>query len=105
LHAERQILELRVAAGGVRRVHETVAFKDQTIQLVYGDYDGRLSDVAHFIEAAIPHAANANQVEMLQHYVRHFREGPIDYHKNSQRAWIKDIGPTVETNIGLYFKF
>jgi hypothetical protein len=29
-----------------------------------------------------------------------FVQGSIEHHKNSQRAWIKDIGPTVECNIG-----
>ena len=37
---------------------------------------------------------------MLVNYEEHFRKGEIDVHKDSQRNWIKDIGPVVETNIG-----
>ena len=29
-----------------------------------------------------------------------FRSGDVEKHKDSQRNWIKDIGPVVETNIG-----
>jgi hypothetical protein len=37
---------------------------------------------------------------MLVHYVNHFNSGSIDLHKDSQRSWVKDVGPIVETNIG-----
>lgn len=37
---------------------------------------------------------------MLVDYEEHFRYGSIDKHKDSQRSWIQDIGPIVETNIG-----
>lgn len=37
---------------------------------------------------------------MVQEYVEHFRYGDMNKHKDSQRHWIKDVGPTVETNIG-----
>jgi len=37
---------------------------------------------------------------MLIHYVNHFNSGSIDLHKDSQRSWVKDVGPIVESNIG-----
>jgi dipeptidyl-peptidase-3 len=37
---------------------------------------------------------------MLRKYVEHFCNGDINTHKDSQRSWVKDIGPIVETNIG-----
>ena len=37
---------------------------------------------------------------MIANYVEHFKFGDVDKHKDSQRNWIKDIGPVVETNIG-----
>ena len=36
----------------------------------------------------------------MQYYEDHFRYGDIDMHKDSQRHWIKDVGPIVETDIG-----
>jgi dipeptidyl-peptidase-3 len=32
--------------------------------------------------------------------IAHFDGGEIEDHKGAQREWIRDIGPTVETNIG-----
>ena len=37
---------------------------------------------------------------MVQAYVDHFKYGDVDQHKESQRHWIRDVGPIVETNIG-----
>ena len=37
---------------------------------------------------------------MLDDYIGHFLTGSIEAHKESQRRWIKDKGPKVETNIG-----
>ena len=37
---------------------------------------------------------------MLLRYIKHFLTGDIDEHKHSQREWIQDKGPVVETNIG-----
>ncbi|GME96596.1 unnamed protein product [Ambrosiozyma monospora] len=37
---------------------------------------------------------------MLTHYIEAFKTGSMKAHYNSQIDWVKDIGPTVETNIG-----
>ena len=37
---------------------------------------------------------------MLEKYVEHFNTGDIELHKESQRLWVQDQGPVVETNIG-----
>lgn len=37
---------------------------------------------------------------MLEAYVEHFKYGDVDKHKESQKYWIKDVGPIVETDIG-----
>jgi dipeptidyl-peptidase-3 len=37
---------------------------------------------------------------MIGDYIEHFRTGSIGAHKESQRKWVKDKGPVVETNIG-----
>lgn len=52
------------------------------------------------MEAAIPFCENTIQQDMLKSYIKHFSSGDVEEHKNSQRHWIKDKGPTVETNIG-----
>lgn len=37
---------------------------------------------------------------MIEKYIEHFNNGIVDTHKDSQRFWVKDKGPVVETNIG-----
>lgn len=37
---------------------------------------------------------------MLADYISHFKTGDVELHKQSQRHWIKDKGPAVESNIG-----
>lgn len=37
---------------------------------------------------------------MIELYIKSFETGSITAHKDSQRKWIKDIQPTVETNLG-----
>ena len=37
---------------------------------------------------------------MLDHYIEHYKTGSIESHKESQRKWIKDKGPVVESNMG-----
>jgi len=37
---------------------------------------------------------------MIIAYLKHFNNGDMELHKDSQRHWIKDKGPVIETNIG-----
>ena len=37
---------------------------------------------------------------MIEKYIEHFTNGDINAHKDAQRFWVKDKGPTVEVNIG-----
>jgi dipeptidyl-peptidase-3 len=44
--------------------------------------------------------ANENQANMIDCYVESFKTGSIKKHIESQRWWVKDKKPVVETNIG-----
>ena len=46
------------------------------------------------------YALNKNEKEMLELYIQHFSDGNIDTHIDSQKVWIHDKTPIVETNIG-----
>ncbi|KAI9596911.1 peptidase family M49-domain-containing protein [Syncephalis fuscata] len=91
---------LRIASAEHDREPERHTFQDRTILLVKGDYHPQMAAIAAELKQAIPYAANDNQRRMLEHYVAHFTTGSIDEHKASQREWIRDIGPVVESNIG-----
>ncbi|KAJ6259529.1 hypothetical protein Dda_5166 [Drechslerella dactyloides] len=80
------------------------------IKTVYGDHSREMKAMADELEKAGGAALNDTQKKMMDEYVKSFREGSLEAHKEnsesnvdyaqSQRYWIKDIGPTIETNIG-----
>ncbi|KAF3910191.1 hypothetical protein ABW21_db0201295 [Orbilia brochopaga] len=70
------------------------------ITTVYGDHAKEMKVMADELEQARKNALNGTQGSMMEEYVKSFREGSLEAHKESQRHWIKDIGPTIETNIG-----
>ncbi|ORX95391.1 dipeptidyl-peptidase III [Basidiobolus meristosporus CBS 931.73] len=92
--------EVRIASAQQKepQVHKTPEGK--SVKITYGDYHETMRKVADEIQAAIKYAANDNQRQMLEKYAESFTTGSIEAHKESQKFWIKDIGPTVESNIG-----
>lgn len=70
------------------------------VKLVFGDYSKEMETIARHIEEAKKYAANENQVAMMEQYAKSFRTGSLEAFKESQRSWIKDKGPEVETDIG-----
>lgn len=64
------------------------------------DFSVFMRDVVASLEEAVKYAANEHQQKMVQDYIEHFRFGDVEKHKDSQRHWIKDVGPIVETNVG-----
>jgi dipeptidyl-peptidase-3 len=75
-------------------------FEGKTILVTNGDHSAELRPVVDALLEAKKHAANDIERKMIDSYVAHFRSGELDFHKDSQRYWVKDRGPAVETNIG-----
>lgn len=75
-------------------------YKGKVIKIINGDYSIFMSRVVSNLTRALPYCANEIQEQMLLKYIKHFLNGDINEHKNSQKEWIKDKGPVVETNIG-----
>jgi dipeptidyl-peptidase-3 len=59
-----------------------------------------MSQIVENLKEAQKHALNEIEANMMGKYVESFDQGSIDAHKDSQRFWIKDVGPIVESNIG-----
>ncbi|KAL9108817.1 MAG: hypothetical protein Q9227_006474 [Pyrenula ochraceoflavens] len=70
------------------------------IRLVFGDYLNEMAKIALNMKKAEQHGANETQRKMQEQYARSFGTGSIQAFKESQRLWIKDKGPVVESNIG-----
>ena len=70
------------------------------LKLVFGDHINEMAKIALNIKRAEQHAANDVQKKMQEEYAKSFGTGSIEAFKQSQRFWIKDKGPVVESNIG-----
>ncbi|KAI8808913.1 peptidase family M49-domain-containing protein [Cladochytrium replicatum] len=90
-----------VAVASALKSADKVIGKDgKTITVTYGDFAEQMRKAADACKAAVPYAANEHQKKMLEAYVSSFETGSIEDHVESQRHWIKDVGPVVETNVG-----
>lgn len=74
--------------------------KGATIRIVYGDYAPEMTVIADNMAKAAENADNDTQKSMYLAYERSFRDGSLLAFKDSQRFWIRDKGPMVESNIG-----
>lgn len=74
--------------------------KGTKLRLIYGDYNKEMTTIAGYHKKAAELSANKNQKDMHLAYVKSFEEGSMVAHKESQRYWVKDKGPMVESNIG-----
>lgn len=92
-------LEIRIAAANIRTV-PAEEFGGRQITLYYGDFHVEMRRVVDALKNARRWAENTTQGRMLDHYIRHFEHGNIEDHKDAQREWVRDLGPTVETNLG-----
>ncbi|KAI1779981.1 putative dipeptidylpeptidase III [Hypoxylon cercidicola] len=79
---------------------EDGALAGKTITLVYGDYSKEMAAIASSIKGAAENSENENQQKMHNAYAKSFEDGSLLAFKDSQRFWIRDKGPMVESNIG-----
>jgi dipeptidyl-peptidase-3 len=70
------------------------------VKLVFGDYSREMETIAHHIGEAKKYAANDNEREMMEEYSKSFHTGSLQAFKRSQKAWVLDKGPQVESDIG-----
>ncbi|KAH7035302.1 dipeptidyl-peptidase [Microdochium trichocladiopsis] len=72
----------------------------KTIKLVYGDYAKEMAAIAASAKKAAESGDNETQTNMYIAYAKSFETGSLSAFLDSQRYWIKDKGPMVESNIG-----
>ncbi|PGH27107.1 hypothetical protein AJ80_01294 [Polytolypa hystricis UAMH7299] len=72
----------------------------KTLKLVYGDYAAELAKIAESIKQAGLNSSNETQEKMHKEYEKSFTTGSLEAFKQSQRYWIQDIKPSVETDLG-----
>jgi dipeptidyl-peptidase-3 len=70
------------------------------ITLEFGDHAIEFDLINQYLEKARENAANETQVKMIDEYIKSFKTGSLEAHKESQKYWVKDLSPVIETNIG-----
>lgn len=78
---------------------DTGPVKGKALKLVFGDHSKEMGIIAGYHKKAAENAANENQKKMQLAYAKSFEEGSLEAFKNSQRFWIRDKGPMVESNM------
>lgn len=66
----------------------------------FGDHSKEFSKIIDALTNAKNYAANETQIKMIDAYIKSFDNGSIEDHKESQKYWVKDLSPVIETNIG-----
>ncbi|KAF7895368.1 hypothetical protein EAF00_007182 [Botryotinia globosa] len=74
--------------------------KGSELKIAFGDHSKELALIAENCKKAAENAANNTQKDMYEAYAKSFETGSSQVFKDSQRYWIRDKGPSVESNIG-----
>ena len=87
-------------AGEVTTWQLSAPLEGKKVSLVFGDHQEEMAKIALHIKKAGLHAANETQKKMMDEYAKSFGTGSLKAFKESQKLWVKDKGPEVESNIG-----
>lgn len=96
-----------VTVGSIDNKHSmrNIKFKNSLFDIRYGEFAGYLKEVNMYLKKAMNFTANDHERRMLQLYQQHFMWGDMNDHKESQKEWIKDKQPSIESNIGWIEKY
>lgn len=92
--------DIVITVGSIEEHSRQVTHQGRNFIFQYGEFRPFLEETNYYLEKALPYCANDTQKRMLELYIEHYKTGSIETHKDSQRQWIRDKGPVVETNMG-----
>ena len=69
-------------------------------EVVFGDHADVMRKIVAECDVAVEAALNDTQRGMFKKYSESFKTGSIGAHKESQKLWVQDRGPKVESNLG-----
>jgi dipeptidyl-peptidase III len=74
--------------------------EQSSIYLERGDHSSELSKICNELVSAIKYAANDTQANLMEEYIKSFRTGSLQAYRRSQKTWVKDNSPRVESIFG-----
>lgn len=86
--------------GDISEISLTGKLEGKKLTLVFGDHQNHMAAAALETKKAQKVAANDTQVKMLDEYAKSFAQGSMNACVDSQRWWIEDKKPMVESNLG-----
>ncbi|KIX94492.1 uncharacterized protein Z520_09878 [Fonsecaea multimorphosa CBS 102226] len=86
--------------GEVSSIDLTGKLAGKKLHLRFGDYQEEMAKIALEVKKARKYAANEIEEKMLDEYARSFGTGSIQGFVESQRYWIKNKKPMIETDLG-----
>lgn len=78
----------------------TGKLEGKSLNLVFGDHINQMAAAALEMKKAEKVALNDTEKKMMEEYTKSFSAGSMNAHVDSQRYWIKDKKPMVESNVG-----
>jgi dipeptidyl-peptidase-3 len=91
---------LQASVGVDTKPRELGKLDSESIRIIRGDHSQQLSRICDCLEDARKYAANLLQEKFISEYQRSFRTGDIEAYRESQKTWVKDFQPSVETIFG-----
>ena len=74
--------------------------KGRKLDIVFGDHQEEMAKISLHMKKAGLNGADDTQRKMMEEYAKSFGTGSLNAFKESQKYWVKNLAPTVESNIG-----
>ncbi len=98
---DRVVLEVLQASAVLHYEAQVLKETDSMIiRLYHGDHSEEILLICKCLREAKKYTANACQEQIVSLYEQSFESGDMETYKEAQRAWVRDIKPTVESILG-----
>ncbi|KAK6507658.1 hypothetical protein TWF481_006083 [Arthrobotrys musiformis] len=73
---------------------------EAVLRVVKGDHAEELAAICSSLSETIKYAADEKQATMLSYYIKSFQTGSLEAYRESQKIWVTDTDPVVESIFG-----
>ncbi len=91
---------IQASADKNKKASSLFSSEDCEVVLDCGDHSEELRKICECLKEARNYSANPIQKQIISKYIESFSTGDMEAYRDSQRLWVKDRKPAVETIIG-----